>query len=314
VGSLAPVPGLLDKRLVVVTGKGGVGKTTVAAALGLAAARMGKRTIVAELASQSEVAAVFGAVDPGFHELELREGLFTISIDPEHAIEEYLRVKAGPLAELLVHSRAFTGLAQATPGLRELVSLGKAWELARTRRRTPGASPYDLVILDAPASGHALGLLRTPGTFAEVARIGPIAHQGRAIAESIADRSFTGVLAVARAEEMPVTETLALRDGLRRDLRLGLDAVVVNGLLPDRFTTRDRAPLRRALDTAGTPAARAALQAALSAQLRARGQREQLARLTEGVGTEPVTLPFVIAPELGEDGLELISRELELAL
>ena len=308
------MPALLDKRLVIVTGKGGVGKTTVAAALGLTAARAGKRTIVAELSSQDQVAGAFGVASPGFHEVELQENLFTISVDSEHAIEEYLRVKAGPVADLLIRSRALGGLAQATPGMRELVSLGKVWELAQTRRRTPGAAPYDLVILDAPASGHGVGILRTPGTFAEVARIGPIAHQGKAIAASLRDRSFTGVLAVARAEEIPVTETLALRDALRRDLGLKLDAVVVNGLIADRFTTRDRAPLRRALETAGTPAARAALQAALSAHLRARGQREQLARLAEGVGSEPVTLPFVIAPQLGVEGLELISRELELAL
>jgi anion-transporting ArsA/GET3 family ATPase len=313
-GSLAHVTSLLDKRLVVVTGKGGVGKTTVAAALGLTAARAGKRAIVAELSAQENVAAIFGVEAPGFHEVEVEENLFTISIDPEHAIDEYLHVKAGPFADLLSHSRAFTGLAHATPGMRELVSLGKAWELAQTRRRTPGAQPYDIAILDAPASGHCLGLLRTPGTFAEVARIGPIAHQGRTIDETIRDRSQTGVLVVARAEEIPVTETLALRDALRRDLGLPIDAVVVNGLLPDRFTPRDRAPLRRALDTAGTPQARAALQAALSAQLRARGQREQLARLAEGVGSEPVTLPYVIGDELGREGLELISRELELAL
>jgi anion-transporting ArsA/GET3 family ATPase len=308
------VPGLLDKRLVIVTGKGGVGKTTVAAALGLTAARAGKRTIVAELAAQEQVAGLFGVEGPGFREVELHENLFTISVDPEHAIEEYLRVKAGPVADLLIRSRAFGGLAQATPGMRELVSLGKVWELAQTRRRTPGAGPYDLVILDAPASGHGVGILRTPETFAEVARIGPIAHQGRAIADTLRDRSFTGVLAVARAEEIPVTETLALRDALRRDLGLKLDRVVVNGLVADRFTTRDRAPLRRALEHAGSPAARAALQAALSAHLRARGQREQLARLAEGVGSEPVTLPFVIAPQLGVEGLDLISLELELAL
>jgi hypothetical protein len=305
---------VLEKRLVVVMGKGGVGKTTVAAALGLTAARAGKRTIVAELAAQEQVASMFGVEGPGFREVEVSKNLFTISVDPEHAIEEYLRVKAGPVADLLIRSRAFGGLAQATPGMRELVSLGKVWELAQTRRRTSDAAPYDLVILDAPASGHGLGILRTPGTFAEVARIGPIAHQSRAIAASLGDRRFTGVLAVARAEEIPVTETLALRDALGRELGLKLDAVVVNGMLADRFTARDRTPLRRALDHAGSPAARAALQAALSAQLRSRGQQEQLARLAEGVGSEPVTLPFVIAPELGIEGLELISRELELAL
>ena len=105
----------------------------------------------------------------------------------------------------------------ATPGMRELLSMGKVWELAQLERRTHGAAPYDLVIVDAPATGHGVGILRTPRTFAEIARVGPIAHQGATIAATIADPEFTAVVAVATAEEMPVNETLALHEAINED-------------------------------------------------------------------------------------------------
>ena len=212
------VPPLLDKRLLFVTGKGGVGKSTVATALGLVAARRGLRTIVAELASQERIQGLFSENGEGerFREMELKPGLFTISIDPQQAMEEYLRVKAGTLGQALGASRLFQAFAMATPGMRELLSIGKVWELAQLHRRTRGGAPYDLVIVDAPATGHGVGLLRTPRTFADIARVGPIAHQGRTIADTIADPEFTGVVAVATPEEMPINETMALADELAR--------------------------------------------------------------------------------------------------
>ncbi len=169
--------------------------------------------------------------------MELAPGLFTISIDPQQAMEEYLRVKAGPLGQALGSSRLFQAFAMATPGMRELLSIGKVWELAQLDRRTRGGAPYDLVIVDAPATGHGVGLLRTPKTFADIARVGPIAHQGRTIADTIADPEFTGVVAVATPEEMPVNETLALADELARD-ELSLDLVIVNARLPGPVRSR----------------------------------------------------------------------------
>src|SRR5207248_4677750 len=136
----------------------------------------------------------------------LAPDLFTISIEPERAMDEYLRVKAGVLGHAVGSSRLFRALAMATPGMRELLSIGKVWELAQLQRRTRGAAPYDLVIVDAPATGHGVGVLRTPRTFADIARVGPVAHQARTIAATIADRAFTGVVAVATPEEMPVNE------------------------------------------------------------------------------------------------------------
>ncbi len=307
--------GLLEHRLIFVTGKGGVGKSTVAIALGLVAARRGLRTIVAELQSQERVQAAFDHHGEHFKEVELVPGLFTISIDPQHAMEEYLRVKTGPLGPALGSSRLFHAFAMATPGMRELLSIGKVWELAQLERRTRGAAPYDLVVVDAPATGHGVGILRTPRTFADIARVGPIAHQGRTIADTIADRSFTAVVAVSTPEEMPVNETLSLREALQRD-QLGLDAVIVNSVYPSRFAEGDVERLEQALGDRPSQPTRGALRAALSEHARGETQRGQLARLSDGLNMNGrvVQLPFVFADELGQRELDLLADALEASL
>jgi anion-transporting ArsA/GET3 family ATPase len=201
----------------------------------------------------------------------------------------------------------------ATPGMRELLSVGKVWELSQPERRTSGAGVYDLVIVDSPAAGHGIGILRTASTFAEIARVGPIAHQARSIAATIADHEFTAVVAAATAEEMPVNETLWLRDALAADA-LPLDAVIVNALYPDRFPASERRKLETALRRAGSPLAGAALGAALSEQARSHSQREQLQRLRDRLGFEPMQLPYLFADQLGPAELELLADALDSGL
>jgi anion-transporting ArsA/GET3 family ATPase len=307
------VPGLFDRRLIFVTGKGGVGKSTVATALGLVAARRGLRTIVAELASQERVGQAFDRRGRPFEEVELAENLFTISIDPQLAMEEYLRVKIGAVGQALGQSRLFHAFAMATPGMRELLSVGKLWELAQHERRSDGGEVYDLVIVDSPAAGHGVGILRTPRTFAEIARVGPIAHQAGIIAATIADRSFTAIVAVAAAEEMPVNETLWLRDALAEE-QLTLDATIVNACYPQRFSGRDRTALAKARKRAQQPLIGAALGAALSEHARMKAQREQLDRLREGLATEVVELPYVFADAVGLGELDQLADSLEAGL
>jgi anion-transporting ArsA/GET3 family ATPase len=265
---------------------------------------------VAEVADQDRLARAFGAPDSHFREVELLDGLWTISIDPHQALEEYLRIqiRVKALADLLFSSRMFQYFAVATPGMSELVTMGKVWELAQLERRARGGSRYDLVIVDAPATGHGMAIMRTPRTFADIARVGPVAQQGRAIDATVRDRSHTGVVAVSLPEEMPVNETLMLRDGLAEEMGLDVDLLVVNGLYPDRFTRRHLTALRKAADD--SPAVRAAL----AADTRARGQREQVARLEEAMGLEPVRLPFLFEPEMGPDQFEDLSHVLEEAL
>lgn len=285
---------LLCRRLIFVTGKGGVGKSTVALALAHTASRRGLRTIVADMNGDGED-----------HEREIAPNLFRLSIDPQRAMEEYLTVKVGGAAgQLLSQSRLFSAFAMATPGMRELLSLGKVWELAQPHRRTRDALPYDLTVVDAPATGHGAALLRTPRTFAEIARVGPIAGQAETIAQSLLDRDFTAIIAVTRPEELAVAETLELDEALLRE-RLNLDAVVLNACHPDRFEEAEVAALR---PLAAAPTVRVAL----GAYARAQAEREQAQRLEEHFGARVQRLPFVYRDELGADELVALGEELSL--
>jgi anion-transporting ArsA/GET3 family ATPase len=308
------MPALLDKRLIVVTGKGGVGKTTVALALGLAAARAGKRTMVAEVAQQERVSRVFRREGLGYSEAELAPNFYGMSIDPERALNEYLGQQVGgALAGLLFNNRIFEYFAAAAPGVRELATVGKVWELAQLERRDRRSTPYDLVIVDAPASGHGLALLRSPRTFGDIARVGPIRRRADVIHDFLTDPRRTGVVAVALPQEMPVNETLEFREKLQDEMGMATDAVVVNALLPERFTADEAERIEAVNGDHGVPEVASALRAALAEQRRARGQRAQLRRLkkeADGV----ITLPHLFEPELRLADFEKLSDELERKL
>jgi anion-transporting ArsA/GET3 family ATPase len=307
------MPALLDKRLIVVTGKGGVGKTTVAVGLGLAAARAGKRTMLAEVAQQERVSRVFRREGLGYSEAELADNFYGMSIDPEHALKEYLGQQVGgTLGGLLTGNRIFEYFTAAAPGVRELTTVGKVWELAQLERRT-SAAPYDLVIMDAPASGHGLALLRAPRTFGDIARVGPIRRRADAIHDFLTDPRRTGLVSVALPQEMPVNETIEFREKLRTEMGMHTDAVVVNSLLPERFTVEESEQIEAVNGDHGSDEVAAALRAALSEGRRARGQRVQLRRLKKDVD-EVVTLPYLFEPELRLEDFEKLSAELERKL
>src|ERR1700693_2501231 len=169
----------LQRELLVVTGKGGVGKSTLASALGLLASERGRRTIVVEVGEQARLPALFGvaAPAPGV-ETELQDGLSSLTIDPDLALMEWLQALGGRISgRVLASSSTFQYFAAAAPGAKELISMVKIWELTQGRRWRGRGRGYDLVVLDAPATGHALGLLGSPGTFGRIARVGPIASQ-----------------------------------------------------------------------------------------------------------------------------------------
>ncbi len=303
---------LFDRKLIVVTGKGGVGKTTIATAIGLAAADAGRRTIVVEVGEESRLPTLFGVKPPApGAELQLRERLSTVSIDPDRALLEWLQALGGRVSgRLLASSGTFQYFAAAAPGAKELVSMIKVWQLTRDDGRRRRAASYDLVVLDAPATGHALGLLGSPHTFGAIARVGPIAGDARQVGELLADPRRSAYLAVALASEMAVTEALELQDGLQRQLGRDLRAVIVNGLLPKRFTAAELEQIRAlAGDVRSAAVARAAAHAATSVHERARFQQNQLARLRRrafGV----VGVPFSWSTELDLAGVDEIATRL----
>jgi anion-transporting ArsA/GET3 family ATPase len=195
-----------------------------------------------------------------------------------------------------------------------MATIGKVWELAQLERRTRRASPYDLVIVDLPATGHGLGALRTARTFGEAAHVGPIRRKADIIDSFIRDPARTGVVAVALPEEMPVTETIEFAGALRRDMGLAIDLTVMNAVLPERFSVADAEAIERVDGGHGAPPVAAALRAALSEHRRARAHRIQLRRLRTGVDGEVMTLPYLFQPDLGLREWERLSGDLERRL
>jgi anion-transporting ArsA/GET3 family ATPase len=307
---------VLERKLLVITGKGGVGRTTVAAAIGVLAASRGLRTIVVEVGSQGRLPGLFALAppDPGV-EAQLDEHLWTISIDPDRALLEWLQKLGGRISgRMLAASGTFQYFAAAAPGAKELVSMIKIWELTQGERWRRRAGSYDLVILDAPATGHALGMLRSPHTFGAIARVGPIAAQAESVRELLEDPAQSSYVAVAQATEMAVAETLELHDELLSQLHRELDAVLVNGVLPLRFTASELQRIDQLGVGADTPAVvRASMLAAHSVHGRARFQRNQLARLRRRE-LKVLTIPFLFAAELDLEAVRKIAAQLSRKL
>jgi anion-transporting ArsA/GET3 family ATPase len=310
----------LDRKLLVVTGMGGTGKTTLAAAIGMLAAGRGQRTIVVEVGQENRLPSLFGiaAPRPGVP-TRLQERLSSISIDPDRALLEWLQVLGGRVpGRVLASSGTFQYFAAAAPGAKELVTMVKIWQLTRGEGQRGGGGSYDLVVLDAPATGHALGMLGSPRTFGAIARVGPIAGQTRQLQELLESPSRSAYLAVALGTEMAVTEALELQDGLRKRLGRGLEAVVVNALLPRRFTAAEMQRIVALGDGAHgehapderQAATDSAVQAARAVHDRSRLQHNQLARLRRR-SFDVLGVPYVWGARLDLTAVTGIARRLE---
>jgi anion-transporting ArsA/GET3 family ATPase len=281
-GSLMPLDVLDRAQLLVVTGKGGTGKTTVAAALAIAAARRGRRTLVVEVEGRQGLAAPFGRRSLGYQETRLADGVNGLAVDPEESLREYLgRYGFAPLARLLSWARLTSFITAAAPGLGDILLVGKVWEAA-TRRSGP-RRVYDLVVLDAPPTGRVIPFLRTPETVAELARVGPIRHQADRVKELLDDPDRTAMVLTCLPEELPVTETIEASVALRA-AELPLGAVIANQVTADRLASRasrlpslsrDPSPLVEIAAMAGAKLDEAAVGALLE---EARDRQRQVAR------------------------------------
>jgi anion-transporting ArsA/GET3 family ATPase len=308
-----PAPPLIERRLWFVLGKGGSGKSTVSATLGLTAALVGRRTLLIEVAGQNRVSAIFAGAKVGHEQpVELRPGLFGLSVMAERAMEEYLlgQLRMRPLVEVLSRSRAFHHFVAAAPGLAEIVTLGKVWSLA-TELTPDGSKPvWDALVVDAPATGHAMALLDAAGRIAQIATGGPIHEQAERIEAVIRHPAATGIVIVARPEELAVSEALdAASELAERQLPAAL--AVLNALDVPRFSGRDEAPLEAALAEDGLPAAaRAALAAAHARRVRELDEQALLDRLRAGVALPVLELPRVIARRVDLPALERVADDL----
>lgn len=275
------------------TGKGGVGKTTVVATLAARFARAGKRVLVAETSPKEHLSTLFGRPNLPTQITELMPRLFGVLLDSDVALHEYgtIVLKSERLVSALFDNKLVRGFFQGAPGLKEWAALGKAWYHS-TEQLADGSPRFDVVILDAPATGHGLDMLRVPKTIVELAPPGVLRTDAERAWAQFRDPAQSGVVVVTLPEEMPVNESVELCAALRDELTLPLSAVVVNQVVPQVFAAAEREALCNLDEPPASDAAAAALGAGIRRAAREKVQVESVARLGT-LGAPLIQLPFL---------------------
>lgn len=313
-----PVSELAKRRFLFVTGKGGVGKTTMCGALAMAFAAHGKRVLVCMCNTKERLSAMLGT-KPIPDEITLvGERIWAVNLSPERALQEYgeMVIKVRALSNAVFENKYTKPFFRAVPGLFEWAMLGKAWFHA-SETHEDGTHQFDVVLFDAPATGHGADMLRVPKVILDVAPPGVLRRDAEAAWAFFRDPARSGVVLVTLPEEMPVTETVELTATIRGELRLPVLQVIVNGLLPQLFSPEEREALladprlldvRAPLEAAGTP--QSAVVAGARRAAREKVQAESLARLNRELELPTITLPFLFDEASTVQGTRILASKL----
>ena len=298
-----------SSRVIIVAGKGGVGKTTTAAALAVAAARVGRKVLLIELEGKSGLASMFG-YESLSGEVEVYPGVTVLPLAADEALIEYLETHGlGRMSKRLVNSGALDIVATAVPGMKEILVLGKVKALQRARAA-------DVIVVDGPAAGHAVSFLLSPKGLLDAVRVGPVLTQAVEVTEMLSDPDRAQVLLVTLPEETPVNETAETAETFIDRIGLTLGPLVVNGLYPERPLEEMVSPgeIRAVAEQAGVAVPDGDLEhlarAAGFVTGRRRLQEEQLARLADRPGLPQVVLPFLFSCDIGRAELEVLADAL----
>ena len=304
-GPSAASPPLLDRRLLFVTGKGGVGKSTVAAALALLSAQRGRRTLACDLDAKGDLSALFETTALDFAARQVFPGLWAMAMHTEESLDEYLRLqlRIPGFSRMGALAKAFDFVATAAPGVREILTVGKLAYEVRERH-------FDMLVADASATGQVVGQLTAPQAINSLVRVGAIRSQTDWVVDILADHATTGLVAVTTAEEMPVRETIDLVRRINDETDVEVAAIVVNRVLPELFSRSDEAVFERLREpvVAGRLAAAAGgsvdrvFEAARLAVTLRRTRAAHLELLRDSIAPE---VPLLYVPELFTRGYGL---------
>jgi anion-transporting ArsA/GET3 family ATPase len=319
----------LDPTILIVSGKGGVGKTTVSAALALVAARQGREVCVAEVDRKGSLAALFGHDSLGYKPAPLVAGVWGMNIIPEESLAEYLEVQyhMKRVSKVLTHSHFVDYITTAAPGLKDILVLGKIWYLEQGRSARGAPPRFDTIILDAQAAGHVRSFLAAPTGLSDAVKLGPIRRQSDWLLKMLRDPRRTRVHLVTLAEEMPVAETLETSAVLDRELMLNQGVTFANAVYTRVF---DRREARVVADMGDDDARSELVGEARAAGVRIdqedfdalvgyarfletrRGiQARHLRKLRLGLEEQVVELPFLFSAGLGLPEVEQLADAIE---
>jgi anion-transporting ArsA/GET3 family ATPase len=228
------------QKLIVVTGKGGVGKSTIAAAWAVSSARRGLKTLVCQVNADDRMGSLLGHESLGPEITRLEENLWAVNVRPYEAMREYalMRLKFETLYNAVFENRLVRYFLRFVPSLAELVMLGKI--LYHVKEADPGGHPiYDRIIIDAPATGHAVTFLNVAQVILDTVPPGPMATDARWMRDTLVDPEVTTAVLVSLPEEMPVNETIELSATLKQKVGIQPGVIILNGAIASRFSQTD---------------------------------------------------------------------------
>lgn len=303
---------LTTSGVLIVAGKGGVGKTAVAAALAMASSSVGLRTLIVEVEGKSGLSALFHSEELSYHQIQLIGpslgvgGVMARTVLPEDALLDYLQDHGlKRISGRLLSAGALDVVATAVPGISDILVLGKIKQLERSHE-------FDLVIVDAPAAGHAITFLRSASGLADAVKVGPISTQAKDVLGLLSDPERCRVMLVTAPEETPVNELIETAYSLEDEVGVSLGPVVVNGVLTELPGLKIN-PLTAAYEAGIILSEGEPEQLATAAEFRLQRtalQRTQLDRMAEELPLAQLLLPYVFTTELGPQGLAELSHSL----
>jgi anion-transporting ArsA/GET3 family ATPase len=306
---------LFDKQLVIIAGKGGVGRTSVASALALAAAEKGKRVLLAQTKSKERLSTLFGVPPVGPELVRIRERLWAVNMIPQAALREYgaMVLRSEFIARQVLENKISRAFLHAIPGLEDYSMLGKIWY--HTTEELDGKRKWDLVILDGPATGHLITMLQIPQAILDAVPEGPLTRPAQSLLDLMRDPARSALSIVTLAEDLPSNEAVELANHARAQVGTPLGPLVVNALYPPRFVTGASARALQALpDDVGDATLQPLVSSARTAARRRALNDRYLERLRKELPLPQIHLPYLFTRNFGPKAIEDLSVRLQAQL